>query len=121
MDSDYRPTSLKVNTSQLKMSQTSSELDTALQALHLYEEEPTAVKVHKTMFELLAELLMPDDLDLAFVAMADYIIKTPASHKLLQEYEYIANYLRRQIDETMTASPHLHAICLDLSTILSRI
>lgn len=102
------------------MSQTPSDLHTILQNLHL-DDSDQEMKVHKHMFELLAELLMPDDPDLAFVAMAGYIIKTPASRKFLQEYKYIADYLRRQTDENMNASPHLLAICWELSSVLSRI
>ena len=102
------------------MSQIPSELHTILQNLHLHEEDQD-MQVHKQMFELLAELLMPDDPDLAFIAMASYIIKTPASHKVLLEYKYIADYLRRLINENMNTSPHLLSICGELAAILARI
>ena len=96
-----------------------------------YEEEEgepafsqPETKVQKDMYDLLAELFIADDPaehDFAFIAIAGYIIKTPAAHAFLRNHAAIAAYLTRHTDELMNSRPHLLATCWELSSVLSRV
>jgi hypothetical protein len=92
----------------------------------LDDEEPCAStvpqKLSNDIFDLLADLFAaePGD-DLPFIALAGYLIKTPASRDFLAEHQAIALWLRTHTDTLMNSRPHLLSICFDLSSFLSHV